>query len=73
MINCSCYDTDYPIHTNAYNSCISNNDACNTKVIGNTDNDEKFKNDCESNCPNECDRIELNYIISGNEVLDFKN
>ncbi len=70
MSVCSCFDTDYPVYNKSYNSCIIKNDKCSTNAVINTDDDENFKNDCDSQCPTECDRIELSYAISSNEVSD---
>ena len=37
-------------------------------MIIDTENNNTFKEECEADCPFECDRIDYEYNIAGNEV-----
>ena len=73
-INCSCFDVEYPIYNSTLTtSCLDNQTYydCSIKFMASIDNSNEFKDTCENQCPMECDRIEYDYIFSGNEVNHF--
>ena len=74
MKTCSCFDLDYPVYNNSYNSCLDSVilQECRKNASISTENSDDFKNDCEAACPFECNRIDYEYNIAGNEVTIFK-
>ena len=61
---------EYPILDLTNKSCLDSQALydCNTKFMINTEENVEFNENCEKACPTECDRIDFDYSISGNEV-----
>ena len=75
--DCDCFDIEYPILNANISSCIDSHSqyVCSTNFTMGTGDNVLFKEDCEAECPTECDRIEFDYTLSGYEVifsLNFK-
>ena len=68
MSNCSCYIMDFPIYNETMDACIMTNYECSRLALKRTENTDQFSKDCDFECPFECDRIEFEYAIAGNEV-----
>ena len=70
MDNCGCSLIDSPFLNESINPCIiSNNLGCSHQVLSKTEEDDFFRINCDKQCPFECDRVEFDYRMSGNEVL----
>jgi len=71
MANCTCFDVDYPVYNFNMSACLEIDYKCNDEFLNNSDENDEFKKDCEVECPFECDRIEFDYTMSGNDVSLF--
>ena len=53
--------------------CILSNDSvCSHQVLLETEFNDTFSKKCDDECPFECDRVEFDYRISGNEVFNHE-